>query len=89
MGDLLEEVDASNGTDLSKDGDKHSGAYGHVAGRLVDSKVVSNDASTNDIQRQELHNQERSPRRRRGAFSEGELVGCQFKHGGFLPKKRP
>ena len=82
MGDLLEEVDASNGTDLS-------GAYGHVAGRLVDSKVVSNDASTNDIQRQELQKQERSPRIRSGAFSEGNLVGCQFKHGGFLPKKLP
>ena len=89
MGDLLEEVDASNGTDLSGVGDKPSGAYGHVAGRLVDSKVVSNDASTNDIQRQELHNQERSPRIRSGAFSEGDLVGCQFKHGGFLPKKLP
>ena len=82
MGDLLEEVDASNGTDLSEAGDKPSGAYGHVAGRLVDSKVVSNDASTNGPQRQE-----RSPRIRSGAFSEGNLVGCQFKHGGFLAKK--
>ena len=24
-----------------------------------------------------------------GASSEGDLVGCQFKHGGFLPKKLP
>ena len=45
---------ATNGTDLSEAGDKPSGAYEHVAERLVDSKVVSNDASTNVLQRQEL-----------------------------------
>ena len=67
--------------------DSAKGAYEAVDGHLVDSKLVSKEASTNGPQRQELHNQERSPRIRSGAFSEGNLVGCQFKHGGFLPKK--